>query len=283
MVVYGGEAPFSMPVVATVDNQIFTDASNIDKALQHVTFMPEDYSEDSFNSFDAFLAYSFAASLNFRAGVTITFIHFPCQSCLPLIPSMEYSTMYHILLEYSVTLHVFNQELFDIPKAREKKKLLGIDRDLAYTVKDTRSSGLRGDRALKSQVPVPKDKLGFCAPLAHQTNGTIFTSAALVSPKRQSSRPNRIKKKIQKLAIVFGRRMAATAYPQEKKRCVCIPREPEGGGIIECDNWGSGPLAILRDYGYDTDISFSPETNSREAGSCVERGPDGMCLRPMDH
>lgn len=38
MVVYGGEEPFSMPVVATVDNQIFTDASNIDKALQHVTF-----------------------------------------------------------------------------------------------------------------------------------------------------------------------------------------------------------------------------------------------------
>lgn len=38
MVVYGGEAPFSMPVAATVDNQIFTDASNIDKALQHVTF-----------------------------------------------------------------------------------------------------------------------------------------------------------------------------------------------------------------------------------------------------
>lgn len=33
--------------------------------------------------------------------------------------------MYHILLEYSVTLHVFNQELFDIPKANEKKRLLG--------------------------------------------------------------------------------------------------------------------------------------------------------------
>lgn len=76
-------------------------------------------------------------------------------------------------------------------------------------------------------------------------SGTIFTSAALVSSKRQSSRPNRIKKKIQKLAIVFGRRLATTAYPREKKRCVCIPREPEGGGIIECDNWGSGPLAIL--------------------------------------
>ena len=62
---------------------------------------------------------------------------------------------------------------------------------------------------------------------------------------RQASRANRIKKKIQKLAIVFGRRLAMTAYPREKKRCVCIPRGPDGGGIIECDNWGSGPLAIL--------------------------------------
>lgn len=75
--------------------------------------------------------------------------------------------------------------------------------------------------------------------------GTIFTSAALVAPNKQSSKSNRIKKKIQKLAIVFGRRLATTAYPSEKKRCVCIPRGPDGGGIIECDNWGSGPLAIL--------------------------------------
>lgn len=77
-------------------------------------------------------------------------------------------------------------------------------------------------------------------------SGTIFTSAALVSKK--SSRSNRIKKKIQKLAIVFGRRLATTAHPREKKRCVCIPRGPDGGGIIECDNWGSGPLAILVSY-----------------------------------
>ncbi|KAK8390621.1 hypothetical protein O3P69_010366 [Scylla paramamosain] len=283
MVVYGGEPPFSMPVVATVNNQIFTDASNINKALDHVKFMTEDYSEHIDNSYDAFVAYSFAASLNFRAGVTISFIHFPCQSCQPFLPSMEYSTMYHILLEYSVTLHVFNQDLFDIPKDREKKKLLGIDRELAYTMKDTRGSGLKGDRALKSQVSIPKDKLGYCAPLAHQTNGTIFTSANLVIPARQASRANRIKKKIQKLAIVFGRRLALTAYPREKKRCVCIPRGPDGGGIIECDNWGSGPLAILRDYGYDTEISYTPETNSGEVGSCIERGADGRCLRLMEN
>ncbi|KAG0700405.1 Apolipophorin [Chionoecetes opilio] len=283
IVVYGGEPPFSMPVVATVNNQIFTDASNIDQALDHISFMTADYSEDGAYSYDAFSAYQYAASLDFRAGVTISFIHFPCQSCKPFFSSMDYSTMYHILLEYSVTLHVFNQALFDIPKATARKKLLGIDRELAYTMKDAKRSDIRGDRALKSQVSVPKDKLGYCAPLAHQTNGTIFTSAALFIPRKQASRANRIKKKIQKLAIVFGRRLAKTAYPREKKRCVCIPRGPDGGGIIECDNWGSEQLSFLRDYGYNMDISYTPENNSREVGSCVERGADGECLRSIEN
>lgn len=38
MVVYGGDEDFAQPVVATVNNQIFTDAENIHKALDHVTF-----------------------------------------------------------------------------------------------------------------------------------------------------------------------------------------------------------------------------------------------------
>lgn len=38
---------------------------------------------------------------------------------------MEYSTMFHILLEYSVTLHVFNPEPFALAKRKEQNKLLG--------------------------------------------------------------------------------------------------------------------------------------------------------------
>lgn len=51
-------------------------------------------------------------------------IHITLYSFVPSF-QMDYSTMYHILLEYSITLHVFNDELFDIPKATERSKLYG--------------------------------------------------------------------------------------------------------------------------------------------------------------
>ena len=41
--------------------------------------------------------------------------------------------------------------------------------------------------------------------------------------------------------------------------------------------------SLQRDYGYDTEISYTPESNNREVGSCVERGADGECLRPMEN
>lgn len=38
MVLYGGESLYAQPAIATVDNQIFTDASNIHRALDRVEF-----------------------------------------------------------------------------------------------------------------------------------------------------------------------------------------------------------------------------------------------------
>ncbi|KAG7155845.1 Apolipophorins-like 6 [Homarus americanus] len=88
MVVYGSDyGLFTMPTVVTVDNNIFTDAANIHKALNHVDFMNETYPEIGYLAPDAFYAFTFAAGLNFRAGVSVTFIHFPCDSCLPAHPS----------------------------------------------------------------------------------------------------------------------------------------------------------------------------------------------------
>ncbi|XP_071518164.1 uncharacterized protein [Panulirus ornatus] len=280
MVVYGNDdPPFSEPTVVTVNNQIFTDAANIHRALNHVPFrnLTENRVE-MVSVFDAFDALTFAAGLNFRAGVSVTFILFPCTSCSPTVPSMEYSTMYHILLEYSITLHVFNLELFDIPKPKEQKKIQGIDSENAYTLKDARNRGrpgsLTGDPVIRGQVTVPKNKLAYCAPLALENNGTIFTSVPLMTRKHSSGK---MKKKLEKLAIVFGKRMAVTALPQERKRCVCVPSSPDGAASVQCDNWSSGYLSILEQYG-DEDFSFAHETNSDEAGSCVRRNAFGECV-----
>ncbi|KAK3881181.1 hypothetical protein Pcinc_014366 [Petrolisthes cinctipes] len=275
LVAYGGDGPFATPVVATVNNQIFTDASHIHLALQHITFAAEEYEEYGYQSYDAFLAFAFAARLHYRAGVSITFVHFPCHSCQPIIPSMEYSTMFHILLEYSVTLHVFNPEPFALSKRKEQNKLLGIDTLKAYTVKDA-TRRLNGDEALRRQVPTPKDNLMYCAPLALETNGTIFTSVRLSDQRRRSV--SRTKKNIKKLASVFGKRVAITAIPTQRKRCVCTPSSPDGAATIECDNWGSGHLSILEEYGYNTNFNFSHETNSEEEGLCVRRNTQGECI-----
>ncbi|XP_069195444.1 LOW QUALITY PROTEIN: uncharacterized protein [Procambarus clarkii] len=280
MVVYGSDSGmFTQPTVSTVDNQIFVDAANIHRALDHVVFLNETDEAYGYLSPDAFDAFTVAAKLNFRAGVTITFVHFPCESCLPAVPSMDYSTMYHILLEYSINLHVFNQELFDIPKEKEKKKILGIDSSNAYTLKDAKNRGravvLKGDPVIRRQVTIPKDKLGFCAPLALETNGTIFTFSSFMIPKRRS--PGKEKKKVIKLATVFGQRVALTALPQERKRCVCVPTTPDGAASVHCDNWNNGHISILEQYAAE-ELPANPETNIGEEGSCIRRDPAGKCV-----
>lgn len=46
----------------------------------------------------------------------------------------------------------------------------GMDRDNAYTVKDSKRT-FTGDQALRRQLTTPKDDLGYCAPLALETGG----------------------------------------------------------------------------------------------------------------
>ena len=38
---------------------------------------------------------------------------------------IDYSTIYHIMLEYSITLHVWNEDYFDIPKVKERTRIYG--------------------------------------------------------------------------------------------------------------------------------------------------------------
>lgn len=58
----------------------------------------EEFEEYGYQSYDAFLAFAFAARLHYRAGVSITFVHFPCHSCQPIIPSVGF--LYWFALQY---------------------------------------------------------------------------------------------------------------------------------------------------------------------------------------
>lgn len=50
----------------------------------------------------------------------------------------------------------------------------------AYTRKDIH--GLVGDRALRKQVSLPKSSLGYCAPLALETNGESVCVVYISNP-----------------------------------------------------------------------------------------------------
>ncbi|XP_068244762.1 uncharacterized protein [Palaemon carinicauda] len=279
LVVYGGRGVFSSPQVVTVDNQIFTEPQYIHKALEHIEYANH-AGEEFYWVEDAFNAFTYSAGLNFKAGVSVTFILFPCESCQPSLRSIDYSTMYHILLEYSVTLHVFNHNLFDIPKDKEKKKLLGMDSDNAYTLKDARKIDLAGDPVLRRQLSTPKDQLGYCAPLALETKGSIFTINVMEQAHKKAG--GKLKKKVEKLAMVFGKRVAMTALPQHRKRCVCVPITPDGAASIQCDNWSTEQLSILKQYDTKMDMSFEPESNIGEPGACVKHNRLGECIDLLD-
>lgn len=45
------------------------------------------------------------------------------------------------------------------------------------------------------------------------------------------------KKRVQWLAMVFGKRVANSALLQERKRCVCVPSTPDGAASVQCDTW----------------------------------------------
>jgi len=268
VIAYGGRGVFKDPTFVTVDNQIFTDSSTLYRAMDHIEFTEE---TGGFPA-DAFEAMTFAAAnTDFRPSVSVTYLHFPCSACDPHYMMISYSDMYHILLETSVTLHVFTPGHFNIAKQNVKKKLFGMDRETAYTVKDARGS-LRGDPVLRRQLNAPKDDLGYCAALAIETNGTIFTAQHMKSNK---------KKQVEKMAMVVGRVVANKAVPQENQHCECLSTL-DGAPIMKCINWDFGPLSIIDDFGYDPDMYESYDNNYNEEGLCEERNEEGVCLSYRD-
>lgn len=60
---------------------------------------------------------------------------------------------------------------------KASKFLSGIDRVVAYTKKDW--DDFKGDAKLRKEIQLPKSNLGFCMPLAMESNGnSVFVGAA---------------------------------------------------------------------------------------------------------
>ncbi|XP_075986269.1 apolipoprotein lipid transfer particle [Anticarsia gemmatalis] len=215
---FGGRGVYKRPRSLYVNNKVFTNSIEISQHFDNFVIDKSDLVRGNRTSrTDMFGALSFATRLPFRAAVPKTFVLLPCSKCDSNFMRLDYSTIYHNLMESSVTLHILMDGDFMLSKRRAAKYLFGVDNQLAYTNKDYEH--LVGDAALRKQVKLPKEKLGLCTSLALETNGTIFAGAKL-----QGDRPT-----ARRFSTVLGARAAAAAA-----RCGAAPRCECAEGRLLC-------------------------------------------------
>lgn len=215
---FGGSGVYRRPRALYVNNKVFTNPIEVSLHLDSFIIDKADLVRGNrTRKADMFAALSFATTLPFRAAVPKTFILMPCSKCDSTFMRLDYSTIYHNLMESSVTLHILMDDDFMLSKKRAAKYLFGVDNTLAYTNKDYER--LVGDSALRKQVKLPKEKLGLCTSLAMETNGTIFAGAKL-----QGDRPT-----ARRFSSVVGSRAALSA-----PRCQAPPRCECSDGRLVC-------------------------------------------------
>ncbi|XP_070169221.1 uncharacterized protein Apoltp isoform X2 [Polyergus mexicanus] len=215
LVIFGGNEVHDRPRSIILDGQIFT--KNVARFIDYLSYVPV-----GSGSQDIFAAIGFASRLVFRAGVSKTFILMPCSHCEPENQTLEYSVLHQVLLEHDITLHILMDGDFQFEKEKIGKIFYGLDATKSYTKKDARV--LTGDKDLRRQVKLSKNVLGYCTPLALETNGTIFSGDKLRLEKSAS---------IKKFTSVFAKRIALTAEPNKCQLCECTANN-NGVTQMEC-------------------------------------------------
>ncbi|XP_076346984.1 LOW QUALITY PROTEIN: uncharacterized protein LOC143245065 [Tachypleus tridentatus] len=224
---FGGNGVHGFPHVHTSDGQVFASIRSIDSALTSLTI-----GDGPSNIFHAI---RFAAGLPFHAGATKSFVLAKCTTCEAEDTKADYSEILQTLLDSEITLHILMDHEFEMKsasKSKKAKRLLGLDLNYAYSLKDAKDKQLKGDKAILSQVKVPKD---HCVPLALESKGSFFTTEKLTTNA----------KKAKKFIDVVTRRMALTAEQSQCQTCGCIATE-DGVGKMMCQACVSNPI-IVRD------------------------------------
>lgn len=258
VVAFGGGGIFSTPHTVTIDNNEFTNAKTIIKYFEYVSLT---IGKEPGNS-DIFSAISFASKQRFRPGVSKTFILVPCSDCDPRNMSLDYSVLHEVLTEKNAVLHVLMNSEFNIEKSKINKILYGVDGDTAFTKNDVKATELKGDTDLRRQIKLTKSTLGYCTPLAFETNGTIFSATKLEQENFSL---------VKKFLSVFTRRVAQTAAPPTCQTCECTANT-NGIDYVDCFPCFF-PTAIYSDGGYYKDnftLSFFQSFDPLGGGSETE-------------
>ncbi|CAH1394070.1 unnamed protein product [Nezara viridula] len=214
VVTYGGDGVFDQPHNIVVKNQVFTNENDLPNYFEKIV--------SGNGNTDIFNALRYATKLQYRAGVSKTFILIPCSDCDLANMTIEYNVLNQAFLEQNITLHVLMNADFDFEKLRVNKMFYGLDSERAFTKSDFKV--MKGDMDLRRQIKLTKSMMGYCTTLALETNGTIFTG------KRMGSENLAL---VKKFSSVFARRIAASAQPDSCQHCECMANS-EGIDFVDC-------------------------------------------------
>lgn len=221
---FGGDGVAEQPHVVTADGQIFNSIRSIISAFSSLTVGD--------GKSDVFGAVQYAAKLPARMGSSQVMVLVKCTSCTPGEDPSVYSDIYRMLIDRGMHLHILDDDDFSVrtaSKPSKSKRIFGVDRRLAYTIKDLKE--LHGDADIHSQIRLPKD---FCVPLALETNGTLFSSMKMFEKRNVNK----------KFIDVMARRVALSEAP-DCEICECVSAE-DGVGQSLCTRCVSPTLGPVR-------------------------------------
>ncbi|XP_065216942.1 uncharacterized protein Apoltp isoform X2 [Planococcus citri] len=240
LVVFGGDGVHDGAHSIILNDKVFANNSTFPKYFENINI-------GNGNS-DIFAAIRFASKLSFRIGVSKTFILIPCSNCDPANMVLDYSVLHHAMIERSIILHILMNETFPSEKRDAGKVLFGLDGFTAYTKEDHKS--FRGDHEMRKSIKLTKSLLGYCIPLALESNGTLF-AAKYLSENTSMMR---------KFATVFSKRVVQTMKPNECQECECHS-DNNGVPYFECLSC-SYPSTVNFDFGVEDEADLESVLSS---------------------
>ncbi|GFQ98349.1 vitellogenin [Trichonephila clavata] len=255
---FGGDEIHAEPHVHTMDGRESGPLRSLESAFQSL-----EYGNGPVNILEAM---RFAAGLTYRPGTTKSFILVKCSTCKSEEVRAEYGEMLRTLLDGDITLHILMEQKYEMKvpvKSSKARRVIGVDKKFAYTLKDVKDNSLSGDGDLLAQLRLPKD---VCIPLAFEVNGSSFDSQFLSETKKNTN-----KKFMDVLArlVVRSSSMGTTDWGM---CCECLATE-DGVGKSTCQRCVSEEMASMISAdtsGIRNKISKS-ETSSRRVRKHKER------------
>ena len=166
-----------------------------------------------------FSALQFAGRLNFRPGVSKTFIMITCGNPATDMDGAFFGDALTMLREQNITLHLLSHQKLAFPgyhKASLVSKILGYDSNEIFTTDNLSYSSLR------RQLKIPKN---YVATLAPESGGSAFNIGKLSNTLGAL--------KVKTAGTVMANKIALTAEPSSCQVCDCLANR-DGRGSLQC-------------------------------------------------